>query len=225
MSTVPTVAAHAEVARYRHGRVPRAVRERQVIEAAEHLFAEQGFAAASMDELSRRVGVSKPVVYALVGSKEELFRRCAERMSGTLAQRVTAAVASAGEPRAQMEAAILAFFRFVADQPRLWEVLAFDTGPFTADVAAIRRNQNLLVAGLLVAAAQRGGAAADPLRASALASAVNGAVEALARWWHDHEDVAPEELTSLAVRLLLPGLEQLLAAERRAHGTGAILRR
>ena len=212
MSMVPTVAAQAEVARYRHGRVPRAVRERQVIEAAEQLFAEQGFAAASMDELSRRVGVSKPVVYALVGNKEELFRHCVERMSATLAERVTAAVAAAAGPRAQMEAATLAFFRFVAQQPRLWEVLAFDTGPFSADAAAIRHTQNLLVAALLDAAAQRGGAAADPIRASALASAVNGAIEALARWWHDHEDVAPEELTSLAVRLLLPGLELLLAA-------------
>ena len=151
MSSVAPHRADAEVAQYRHGRVPRAVRERQVIGAAEDLFAEQGFAAASMDELSRRVGVSKPVVYALVGSKEALFRRCVERMSATLAQRVTEAVASADGPRAQMEAATLAFFRFVAERPRLWEVLAFDTGPFSADVAAIRRNQNLLVAGLLVA--------------------------------------------------------------------------
>lgn len=216
MSSVDPRGAEAEVAQYRHGRVPRPVRERQVIAAAEALFAEQGFAAASMDELSRRVGVSKPVVYALVGSKEALFRRCVERMSATLAQRVTAAAASADGPRAQMEAATLAFFRFVAERPRLWEVLAFDTGPFSADVAAIRRNQNLLIAGLLVVAAQRGGggggAAADPRRASALASAVNGAVEALARWCHDHEDVTPEELTTLAVRLLLPGLEDLLAA-------------
>lgn len=212
MSSSTRDAAGTEVAHYRHGRVPRAVRERQVIAAAENLFAEQGFAAASMDELSRRVGVSKPVVYALFGSKEELFRRCVERMSATLAQRVTSAVAAASGPRAQMEAATLAFFRFVAEQPRLWEVLAYDTGPFSADVDAIRRNQNLLVAGLLIDAAQRGGAAADPLRASAVASAVNGAVEALARWWHDHEDVAPEELTSMAVRLLLPGLEGMLAA-------------
>lgn len=211
MSRIAPEAADAEVAHYRHGRVPRAVRERQVIAAAEDLFAEQGFAAASMDELSRRVGVSKPVIYALFGSKEELFRRCVERMSATLAQRVTAAVAGASGPREQMEAATLAFFRFVAERPRLWEVLAYDTGPFSADVDALRRNQNLLVAGLLIDAARRGGAAADPLRASAVASAVNGAVEALARWWHDHEDVAPEELTSMAVRLLLPGLEGLLA--------------
>lgn len=212
MSNVTTAMADTEVARYRHGRVPRAVRERQVIAAAETLFAEQGFAAASMDELSRRVGVSKPVVYALVGSKEELYRRCVARMAAALAQRVTAAVESAADPRSQLEAATLAFFRFVAERRRLWEALALDPGPFSADAAAIRHNQNLLVAGLLVGAARRGGAAADPRRASAIASAVNGAVEALARWWHDHEDVAAAELTSLAVTLLLPGLEELLGA-------------
>ena len=211
MSSVPTQAADAEVARYRHGRVPRAIRERQVIAAAEELFAEQGFAAASMDELCRRVGVSKPVVYALVGSKDELYRRCVERMSATLAMRVTAAVSAAPDPRAQMEAATLAFFRFVAERRRLWEVLALDSGPFSADAAAIRRDQNALVAGLLEAAARRGGSAVDPRRASALAGAVNGAVEALARWWRDHEDVSAEELTALAVRLLMPGLEDLFA--------------
>lgn len=205
-----TTGADPEVGLYRHGRVPRAVRERQVIAAAEELFAEQGFAAASMDELCRRVGVSKPVVYGLVGSKEALYRRCVDRMADELAARIAHAVDSEAEPRAQVAAAALAFFRYVAERRRLWEALALDPGPFAADAAAVRDRQNLLVAALMATTAERAGAGGDPRWTAAVAGAVNGAIEALARWWRDHEDVTPEELTTLAVRLLTPGLENLL---------------
>lgn len=210
MSATP--GADPEVGRYRHGRVPRAVRERQVIAAAEELFAEQGFAAASMDELCRRVGVSKPVVYGLVGSKEALYRRCVDRMADELAARIARAVDSEALPRAQVAAAALAFFRYVAERRRLWEALALDPGPFAADAAAVRDRQNLLVAALMATTAERAGTGADPHWTAAVAGAVNGAIEALARWWRDHEDVTPEELTTLAVRLLTPGLEELLTA-------------
>src|ERR1035441_8763922 len=59
------------VANYRTGRVPRAVRSAQLLELADQLFAERGFHAASMDELARRAGVSKPVIYDHFGSKEQ----------------------------------------------------------------------------------------------------------------------------------------------------------
>lgn len=180
--------------------------------AAERLFAEQGYAAASMDELSRRVGVSKPVVYALIGSKDELYRRCVDRMAAELADEIAAAAGSVAEPRHQMEAATLAFFRFVADRRNLWEALALDSGPFAADAAAIRERQNLLVTRLLVGVAERAGVAADRRAAAAVASAVNGAIEGLARWWRDHQDVSAEDLSGLAVRLIMPGLEGLLTA-------------
>src|ERR1700741_2000396 len=92
----------AEVAAYAHGRVPRALRERQVLAAAEELFAEVGFAGASWEEPPRRVGVSKPVVYAHAGSKEQLFRRCVERQARRLAERISDASAGETDPEAQL---------------------------------------------------------------------------------------------------------------------------
>ena len=67
--------AAQQVEGFQHGRVPRPVRERQLLELAEALFAERGYAGASMDELARRAGVTKPVVYELFGSKDGLFER------------------------------------------------------------------------------------------------------------------------------------------------------
>lgn len=206
----PATPIDAEVAAYAHGRVPRAIRERQVLAAADQLFAEQGFTGASMDELSRRVGVSKPVVYALVGSKEELYRRCVERLASALAARITSAAASEDDPARQVGACALSFFRFVSEHRRLWEALAWDPGPFAEDAAAIRRGQDELVGSLFAAAAARRGVHPDAVKVGALAQAVNGAVEALARWWRDHPDVAPEQLARWVVELLMPGLEAQL---------------
>ena len=39
---------------FRHGRVPREVRERQLLELAETLFAERGYGGTSMEELASR---------------------------------------------------------------------------------------------------------------------------------------------------------------------------
>jgi AcrR family transcriptional regulator len=200
----------AALADYAHGRVPRAIRERQILALAEDLFAEHGYANASMDELARRAGVSKPVIYALVGSKERLYRRCVERHSEMLATRIATEAGRAVGPEAQLRAGILAFFTFVNEHRRVWEALTWDATPFADEAAAIRKRQTELAVTLLADAAARLGAAPDPLQIDAIAHAVNGSVEALARWWRDHQSLTPEQLTDMAVDLLLPGLVHIV---------------
>ena len=51
-------------------RVPRAIREQQMLEAAVSVFGRLGFHAASMDEIAELAGISKPMVYAYLGTKE-----------------------------------------------------------------------------------------------------------------------------------------------------------
>ncbi len=78
-------------------RVPREVRIPQIARIAEDLFGQFGYQGTSMDDVARLAGISKPVVYDLVGSKEELFRLCMARSADELATRVASAVA--GCPR------------------------------------------------------------------------------------------------------------------------------
>ena len=204
----------AEVADYAHGRVPRAVRERQVLSLAEELFAEEGFTGASMDELARRAGVSKPVIYALVGSKEQLFRRCVEKHSEQLAAQIATAAASASTPAEQLRAAAFAFFTFVSAHRREWEVLTWESAPFAATAAAMRRRQTEVVALLLAHSAGRLGATLDPRRVDAIAHTLNGGIEAMARWWRDHEEVTVDAMAEWAVELFLPGLEHVVERHR-----------
>jgi AcrR family transcriptional regulator len=202
-----------EVARYAHGKVPRELRERQVLELAAELFAERGYAGASMDELAARAGISKPVVYDLVGSKEELFRAFLRKVADELAETVASAVTGQHDPESQIRAGSLAFFRFVAEHRRTWTVLA-EGGAFAEEETAIRRRQDDLVTALLSEAAEE---PPDPLHVQALAHALNGAYEALALWWRDHPELSPETLADWLVELVLPGLE----AMRRRTSPGA----
>ncbi len=54
-------------------RLPRAVRERQMLDSAVRVFSRRGYHAASMDEIAEDAGISKPMVYAYLGTKEEVF--------------------------------------------------------------------------------------------------------------------------------------------------------
>ena len=57
-----------------------AAARREVIErAATEVFAEHGYAGASIDEIARRSGVTPPVVYDHFASKLDLFTRLLER--------------------------------------------------------------------------------------------------------------------------------------------------
>ena len=63
----------------------RAAERRELIEqAATSVFAERGYLGASIDEISRRAGVSAPVIYDHFESKLDLYRRLLERTRNEL---------------------------------------------------------------------------------------------------------------------------------------------
>jgi AcrR family transcriptional regulator len=201
----PTAGARVEA--YAHGRVPRDVRRRQVLALATELFVERGFAAASMDELAKRAGVSKPVIYDLIGSKEALFGEVCAQEAAALAVAVQTAVAAEPDQDHKLHAGALAFFRFAAQRRAAWDaLLSADTAPVNAELAAARRLQAASVARMLAEGAASSGTQLDPIVVDACAHAINGAFEALSVWWRDHPSVSAEALAALANSLVMPGL-------------------
>jgi len=57
----------------------KAARPAEIVEAAMAVFAEKGFAAARLDEIAARAGVSKGAIYLYFPTKEEVFRAVVEQ--------------------------------------------------------------------------------------------------------------------------------------------------
>src|SRR4051794_1460766 len=58
-------------------------RPQEILEAALAVFAERGFAAARMEQIAARAGVSKGTIYLYFDSKESVFRALVHEMLGT----------------------------------------------------------------------------------------------------------------------------------------------
>jgi AcrR family transcriptional regulator len=211
--------AVARIEDFRHGRVPRVVRERQLVELGEELFAERGYAKASMDELARRAGVTKPVIYELFGSKEGLFRACLEglalRLADAIAEAARGADAAGGpdsesraagvapDPEARLRAGGLAFLRFAQENRVAYELLY--EGRFSDAAVNVRRRQAALILELMREMAPDD---VDPRELEVAAHAVNSAYEGVAHWMWEHPEADVEELADWTVELLLPGLRR-----------------
>ena len=86
----------------RSKRVPRVVREQQMLDAAVRAFARRGYQHASMDDIAELAGVSKPLVYLYLNSKEELFAACLRREAASLVAAVRGAVERGAPPDRQL---------------------------------------------------------------------------------------------------------------------------
>jgi AcrR family transcriptional regulator len=200
--------ADATIADFPHGRVPRAIRERQLLELAEALFAERGYAGASMAELARRAGVTKPVVYDVFGSKEGLYLACVGRSADLLRTSVSEATRAAEGVEGKLRAGGLAFLRFAVEHRVAWDVLFLSPDGRFADAAQrIRRGQAALVAELFTEVA---GQDVDPTALDTIATFVNGGYEALAGWAFEHPETPLEDLADLFVAVLAPGLQRFM---------------
>jgi AcrR family transcriptional regulator len=195
--------ALARIEEFRHGRVPRAVRRRQLVELGEELFLERGFAKASMDELARRAGVTKPVIYELFGSKDGLFNACLEGLALRLATQIADAARAGTDPESRLRAGGLAFLRFATENRVAYELLY--EGRFSEAAATVRRRQATLILELMREMAPDH---VDPRELEVAANAVNSAYEGVAHWMWDHPDIPLETLADWTVELLLPGLRR-----------------
>jgi len=92
-------------------KVPRAIREPQMLEMAGRIFAARGFHDASMDEIAEAAGVSKPMLYSYFGSKDGLYFAYVNAAYRELIAAIDEAVALAGsDPEEQLRLGTVAYY-------------------------------------------------------------------------------------------------------------------
>lgn len=152
---------------------------RRVREAARAVFTEDGFAAASVDEIARRAGVTRGAVYHHYGDKPGLFSAVADDAQQAVARAVTAAAAEEPSPDAQLRAGCHAFIDAITagDTARLLLVEA----PAALGWAEWRRMDAAASGRELVEALAATGSVADD-QLEAMAQLLSGAMNESALW-------------------------------------------
>jgi AcrR family transcriptional regulator len=104
-------------------RLPRAVREQQMLDAAVEMFSRNGYHETSMDAIAAEAEISKPMLYLYYGSKEELFGACLNRELGRFIEAVRADIDMKQSPKDLLRSTILAFMRYIDANRASWIVL------------------------------------------------------------------------------------------------------
>jgi AcrR family transcriptional regulator len=203
-------------------KLPRAERERQMLQIASRVFAQRGFHAASMDEIARECGVTKPMLYAYFDSKEGLFLAVIDRTGKALVAAVEKLLAEP-DARARLSRGTSLILEFIARDRHAWAVMyaeGLGEGEVARHVAGYR-NRIVELTALTLAQALPPARAAESStrrRAELHAVAMIGAGEALARWWLDRPRIPAADLQATAQRLVGALLADFVAGERGAAG-------
>ena len=96
---------------------------RALLDAGRHVFAEQGFAGARVDQIAERAGVNKALINYHFGGKAELFEAIIEDFTGRMLAGLRAAIPNDGSPRDQLRSFIRYMAEAVAHNPEFPRIL------------------------------------------------------------------------------------------------------
>jgi len=82
-------------------------RRRRILDAADELFARQGYAEVQMDEVAQRAKVAKPTIYRYFASKEELFLETIAGVLNSVQEKLETLAASDGDADAVLEETVV----------------------------------------------------------------------------------------------------------------------
>ena len=97
----------------------RAQTRERILEAAEAVFADNGYHDALVDEIGKRTSMSKGGLYFHFPSKEDLFFAVMDRLANKLVNRAEKAASKADSPLEAAEAALEAVLNALSVQKRL----------------------------------------------------------------------------------------------------------
>jgi AcrR family transcriptional regulator len=171
-------------------RLPRAEREKRMLDAAQQVFGQTTFAGASMEEIAERSGITKALLYQYFGSKEGLYEATIERGRADLFAALQAAVEGEPPGATRLVAFVNGCFDYIERHRSVSWLLYGEAS--SAAVNAMRERNAELVGELLAETMAQQGRVPDPEALTILAHSLVAAGEQVARWWIGRDDVSKQ---------------------------------
>ena len=92
---------------------------RQILEAATAVFAKEGFSGARVDEIAKRAGVNKAMIYYRIGDKHTLYSEVIHSLFGEIGSAIKGNIPEDAEPEEKLKSYIRGLTRTIAEHPYL----------------------------------------------------------------------------------------------------------
>lgn len=182
-------------------RVPRVVRQPQMLHMAAKVFGRHGYENTSMNEIAKACGISKPMLYAYFGSKEGLYSAIINHAGIFIVQEM-ATLAFERDPTKRLQKAAAVLIAFVEQYRDSWQMV-FSSHHQQPSINAYR--QHILSATIMTLAQFRPGELPKE-RAMKLvepyAHVFLAGSEAAAQWWVGNPSVPREELGAISEEMI-----------------------
>lgn len=163
---------------------PRDKRER-ILDAAEEVFAKDGFFAAKVSDVAKHAGIADGTIYLYFKGKDELLISLFKRRMQQLNNAVKTATADLA-PRQQLHAFVHSYLQLVHDEPAATEVLTIElrqSSKFMKEYENPEFADFLRTLGGIVGALQDAGEFSTTIPSHVVARMIFGMVDELALAW------------------------------------------
>ena len=126
-------------------RLPRAVREQQMLDAAVQMFSVNGYHETSMDAIASVAQISKPMLYLYYGSKEELFGAVLSRELSRFIDAVRADIDLRQSPRELLRRTIGSVLTYIDANRASWIVLYTQATSSQAFAHTVREGRGKII--------------------------------------------------------------------------------
>lgn len=173
------------------------------------VFHERGYDGTSMEELAKRLGITKSAIYHHVSGKQELLRRTVDRALDAL-------LAVTAEPESRKGPAIdrlrhvvrRSVHVLIEEQPFVTVLLRVRGNSEVERDALARRREIDAFLGALVAEAERDGSLRADLDPALTSRLLFGTVNSIIEWYRPHPGLDPDALADAVTKLTFEGLER-----------------
>lgn len=178
-----------------------------VLEAAALLFYERGYDGTSMEELSKRLGITKSAIYHHVSGKEELLRQIVDRALDGLFAVADDVQRRDGPAVERLEHLVRGSVHVLAERLPFVTVLLRVRGNSDVELEALaRRRQFDRIVARLVAQAEAEGDIRPDVNPATTARLLFGMVNSLIEWYRPRRAADAAELADAVAKVAFAGI-------------------
>lgn len=179
-----------------------------LLRTAAVVFHERGYDGTSMEDLAKRLGITKSAIYYHVSSKEELLRLTVDRALDSLLAVSDEESSRRGSAIQRLHHVVRRSVQILVDEQPFVTVLLRLRGNSEVERQALARRREVdhFLSELVVSAKQEGSIRAelDPALTSRL---LFGMVNSIIEWYHPQKGLSAEELADTVAKIAFAGVE------------------